>query len=357
MCTQNNISKVTKSEGKKQAHLLDTLEIRSEFFKSKSHENLYRTAVSKHFTLHKIYALVDVCDPEREKQYWKSYHCANVVIQEGTKLSTGLCRKRWCNVCQRKKTAELLNGYSSALKELHEEAPLFMVTLTAKNIKATSPKALRDEIRLYNKEFSRIKDNIRKTHSMTLNGFKKVECTYNQNTNEYHPHLHLIIQGKAEAELIKAYWLIQMKKRYGRNKVGHKGQEVKPIGNTEKDYIEVFKYATKGSVKDTFEASAEDLMIEALEGLQIFKPIGKLKKVKAPKEEAHEQTKADFIEELNEIYFYDRFERDYISASNERLIGTQAINELIQIKVEINAKHQANEEQRKVKSGTSSIQP
>ncbi len=349
MCTQNNKSKVTKSECKKQAHLLDTFEIRSEFFRSKSHANLHSQAISKHLTLHKIYALIDVCDPERKKQYWKTYHCANVVAQEGTKLSTGLCRKRWCNVCQRKKTAELLNGYASALKELNEEAPLFMVTLTAKNIKATSPKALRDEIRLYNKEFTRIKDNIRKTHSMTLNGFKKVECTYNQNTNEYHPHLHLIVQGQAEAELIKAYWIIQMKKRYGRNKVGHKGQEVKPIGNTEKDYIEVFKYATKGSVKDTFEASAEDLMLEALEGLQIFKPIGKLKKVKAPKEEAHEQTKADFMEARNEIYVYCDFERDYISASNERLIGTQAINELTQIKVEINAKHQANEEQRKFK--------
>lgn len=313
-----------KSKG---VHYLDTLEIRSEFFKSKSHANLYAQALSKDLTLHKIYALIDVCDSQRKKGYWKSYHCANVVIQEGSKLSTGLCRKRWCNVCQRKKTMELLNGYASALKELHEETPLFMVTLTAKNIKALKPNDLRNEIRLYNKEFTRIKDNLRKTHSMNVNGFKKVECTYNQTTNEYHPHLHLIIQGQAEAELIKSYWITQMKKRYGRNKVGYKGQEVKPIGNTEKDYIEVFKYATKGSVKDTFEASAEDFMLEALEGLQIFKPIGKLKKVKEPKEEAHEQTSADFVEARNEIYVYGKDERDYISADNTRLIGTNDITD------------------------------
>ena len=166
--------------------------------------------------------------------------------------------------------------------------------------------------------------------------FKKIECTHNRKTNEYHPHLHLIIQGKEQAELLKNYWIKQMRKRYGRNKVSNKAQDIKPIGNTEKDYIEVFKYATKGSVKDTFEASAEDLMIEALEGLQIFKPIGKLRKVKAPKEEVQEQTKADWIEPKNEIYTYCDIERDYISASNERLIGTQTIDELTEIKATIN---------------------
>ncbi len=350
MCTQNNISKVTKSECKKQAHLLDKLELNTEFFLSKSHANLHKHCHTKAKSMHRNLTLHSVCDdPERRKNYRKAYHCSSEALERDGILYIGKCKKRHCIMCQHIQTNDLINAYLPSLKALQEEAPLFMVTLTAKNIKATSPKALRDEIRLYNKEFTRIKDNIRKTHSMTLNGFKKVECTYNQNTNEYHPHLHLIVQGQAEAELIKAYWIIQMKKRYGRNKVGHKGQEVKPIGNTEKDYIEVFKYATKGSVKDTFEASAEDLMLEALEGLQIFKPIGKLKKVKAPKEEAHEQTKADFMEARNEIYVYCDFERDYISASNERLIGTQAINELTQIKVEINAKHQANEEQRKFK--------
>jgi len=336
MCTQNNISKIKQSDPQKQAHYLETLEIRSEFFLSKSHANLYAQSLSKQLTLHKIYALIDVCDPERKKGYWNSYHCANVVLQEGTKLSTGLCRKRWCNVCQRKKTAELLNGYSPSLKALQEEDQLYLVTLSGKNVTAMSSKELKAEIKRYNEEFIRIKDNLRKTHSMALNGFKKIECTYNRNTNEYHPHLHLIIQGKEQAELLRDYWIKQMRKRYGRNKVSNKAQDIKPIGNTEKDYIEVFKYATKGSVKDTFEASAEDLMIEALEGLQIFKPIGKLRKVKAPKEEAHEQTKADFMEARNEIYVYCDFERDYLSASGERLIGTQRIDELTEIKATIN---------------------
>jgi len=50
------------------------------------------------------------------------------------------------------------------------------------------------------------------------------------------------------------------------------------------------------------------------------------------------------MEARNEIYVYCDFERDYISASNERLIGTQAINELIEIKatININVNYQAN---------------
>jgi hypothetical protein len=281
--------------------------------------------------LHKIYALVDICDPERQKQYWKSYHCANVVVQEGTKLNTGLCRKRWCIVCQRKKTAELLNGYTESLQALQEEEQLFIVTLTAQNIKALRPVDLRNEFKVYNEEFKRVKDSIRKTHKLKTNGFKKLECTFNMKSGEYHPHMHLIIQGKEQADLVVKYWIKQMKKRYGRNKVSRKGQDIAPIGNTEKDYIEVFKYATKGSVKDTFEAVAEDLMIEALEGLQVFKPIGSLRKVKQPKEETTDTTKADWIESKTETYVYDDIEKDYISASYERLIGTQEIEKLIEI--------------------------
>ncbi|MFN6015327.1 MAG: protein rep, partial [Flavobacteriales bacterium] len=255
--------------------------------------------------------------------------------------------------CQRKKTAELLNGYASALKELNEEAPLFMVTLTAKNIKATSPKALRDEIRLYNKEFTRIKDNIRKTHSMTLNGFKKVECTHNENTDEYHPHLHLIIQGQAEAELVKAYWITQMKKRHGRNKVSNTGQKVVILGTEESDLVEVFKYATKGSVKDSEQAKAEDLMFGAIEGLQIFKPIGKVKRTKRTSEEGTAGIKADWIESKNQNFKWNTKQKDYLSKEGLPLVGTQVIDELIEIKATINTNlNQRSNGRKTIQSGS-----
>jgi hypothetical protein len=345
MCTQNNISKVTKSECKKQAHLLDKLELNTEFFLSKSHANLHKHCHTKAKSMHRNLTLHSVCDdPERRKNYRKAYHCSSEALERDGILYIGKCKKRHCIMCQHIQTNDLINAYLPSLKALQEEAPLFMVTLTAKNIKATSPKALRDEIRLYNKEFTRIKDNIRKTHSMTLNGFKKVECTHNENTDEYHPHLHLIIQGQAEAELVKAYWITQMKKRHGRNKVSNTGQKVVILGTEESDLVEVFKYATKGSVKDSEQAKAEDLMFGAIEGLQIFKPIGKVKRTKRTSEEGTAGIKADWIESKNQNFKWNTKQKDYLSKEGLPLVGTQAIDELIEIKatININVNYQAN---------------
>lgn len=308
---------------------LDTLELRSDFFKSKSHESLYRTAIAKHNTLHKIYSLLDVCEDHRKPNYWKTYHCSNVVLQSGQILITGLCRKRWCNVCAKKKTSELINGYFESLNQLQAEDNCFLVTLTAKTIKANSAKRLKHEFQLYNKELKRAIDSIRKTHKIALNGFKKIECTHNPISNEYHPHLHLIIQGESNAQLLVNYWIKQMAKRYGNKKINRGGQSIKQIGNTAKDYIEVFKYATKGSVKDSIDAKAEDLMIESMEGLQVFKPIGKLRKVKKPIEEKEKRLTADFIESKDEIYVYSSKEKDYISANYTRLIDTESIEQRI----------------------------
>jgi hypothetical protein len=308
---------------------LDTLELRSDFFKSKSHETLYKTAIAKHNTLTKIYSILDVCENHRKPNYWKTWHCSNVVLQNGTALVTGLCRKRWCNVCARKKTSELINGYSESLSQLQAEDNCFLVTLTAQTIKANNAKRLKAEFQLYNKELKRAIDSIRKTHKTPLNGFKKVESTHNPITNEFHPHLHLIIQGEANANLLVDYWIKQMTKRYGKKKINRGAQKIQRIGNTAKDYIEVFKYATKGSVKDSIDAKAEDLMIEAMEGIQVFKPIGKLRKVKKPIEDKEQRLSADFIEPKHEIYVYSPKEKDYISANYTPLIGTQSIEQRI----------------------------
>ena len=308
---------------------LDTLELRSDFFKSKSHESLYKTAIAKHNTLTKIYSILDVCENHRKSNYWKTWHCSNVVLQNGTALVTGLCRKRWCNVCARKKTSELINGYSESLSQLQAEDNCFLVTLTAQTIAANNAKRLKAEFQLYNKELKRAIDSIRKTHKTPLNGFKKVESTYNPISNEFHPHLHLIIQGESNANLLVDYWIKQMTKRYGKKKINRDAQSIEKIGNTAKDYIEVFKYATKGSVKDSIDAKAEDLMIEAMEGIQVFKPIGKLRKVKKPIEDKEQRLAADFIEPKHEIYVYSPKDKDYISANYTPLIGTQSIEQRI----------------------------
>ena len=120
----------------KPIHYLDTLEVTSDYFKTKSHETLYRSTIRKSSTITTLLQVIDVADTTWKKKYWKAYHCKNVLLQNGNKLQGSLCRKRWCQTCNRIKTAELINGYKKPLQELQAEENLYFITLTTKTVKA-----------------------------------------------------------------------------------------------------------------------------------------------------------------------------------------------------------------------------
>jgi|TARA_B100000768_G_scaffold126820_1_gene117396 hypothetical protein len=296
---------------------LDTLEVTSDFFLSKSHETLYWSALRKDFTIQSNLQLIDVSPKVWQKKYWKAYHCKNILLQDGNKLKGSLCRKRWCANCNRIKTAEMVNGYSEPLQELQKEDDLFLITLTSKTVKE---ERLRFEIDRRYKAFTRIKDNLRKNHNIKLVGCRKLEITYNEQTDRYHPHFHFIQKGRKEAEMLLKYW-------YKHNPLaGEKGQDITIIdANSPKALIEVFKYATKEVAKDSFSALALHNIYKSLDGKRIFQTYGKLRKVKSVKEASEEVNQADFIKPKVEIWEYDITLKDYVNAYNQDLIGTKQI--------------------------------
>ncbi len=161
-----------------EGYYLDTLEITSDFSFSKSEESLIRRGIRKHNTNAKLMSIIDVVkDKKRVKTYWKTYHCNHALLQNGTLLSGSLCRKRWCTHCCRIKTAEMTNAYKEPLLNLGN---LYFVTLTRPNVKG---RELKSEIKKLIKGFQAIKDNMRKTYGMKLEGMRKIEVTYNENTN------------------------------------------------------------------------------------------------------------------------------------------------------------------------------
>jgi plasmid rolling circle replication initiator protein Rep len=301
---------------KKLAHNLDTLETTSDFFLTKSHESLYRTTLQKHTTLSKLVQLIDISRPERKKQYWKTYHCKNVLLQEGNHFTGSLCRKRWCQTCNRIKTAEMTNAYKEPILNL---GSVYFVTLTRPNVEA---RQLKSEVKKLVKAFQRIKDNLRKNHKVKLTGMRKIEITYNKEFNTYHPHFHFIQQGLHEAQLLQKYWLKQFPN------ASIKAQNIKEI-TTEDDssLIELFKYATKQITKDSTDAKAEDIIYRALEGMRIYQTYGKLKKIVSPKEAKDEINSADFIPPQEEIWVYDNELKDYTNAKNQPLINTLEIEQ------------------------------
>lgn len=301
----------------KPIHYLDTLEVTSDYFKTKSHETLYRSTIRKSSTITTLLQVIDVADTTWKKKYWKAYHCKNVLLQNGNKLQGSLCRKRWCQTCNRIKTAELINGYKKPLQELQAEENLYFITLTTKTVKAGK---LSDEIKKRYKAFTRIKDNLRKNYGIKLVGARKLEVTYNEVSNEYHPHFHFIQQGKREAELLQKLWLEQFPQ------ASDKAQDIRLIDANDSDnLVEIFKYATKQAVKDTATAQALHNIYHALNGKRTFQTYGKLKKVIEPKEAMDEINEADFIPTADDIYVYDIGLKDYLNSKDEILINTLEI--------------------------------
>ena len=299
--------------------LLDTLEVTSDLVKSKSHETLYWSTLRKANTVQTNLQLIDISNRAWAKKYWQSFHCKNILLQDGDKLKGSLCRKRWCQNCNRIKTAELVNGYSEPLKELQGEDDLFFITLTSPTVKA---KRLRFEIDRKYKAFTKIKDNLRKNYNIKLVGIRKLEITYNPENDWYHPHFHFIQQGRKEAELLLKFW-------HEHNPLASsKAQDITLIdANDPKALVEIFKYATKEVAKDEFTAKALHNIYKSLDGKRAFQTYGKLRKVSKPIEAQNETSKADFTKSAIEIWKYNHKLKDYTNAYNQKLIGTQDITQ------------------------------
>jgi len=313
-----------KPKEKVSSLLLDTLEVTSEIFFCKSHETLYRYALRKHRTNEKVKLLYDVSG---NKDYWKAWHCNNILLREGQNIKGSLCRTRECNHCSRIKTAELIQGYQAPLQELAKEDKLFFVTLTAPTVKERQLKA---EIEKRYKAWSKVKDKLRK-QGYLINGIRKLETTYSTSNNWFHPHFHIIIQGQTESKLLLKYWLQEFPK------ANIDAQDIRPIGTTAKDLIEVFKYATKDIVKDTETAYATDVILKALKGRRVFQTYGKIRKVKEPKEQQTESKNYEWLDKGGfDIYKFNQEDKDYTTATYKTLIGTQEITTYLKAKEDDN---------------------
>ena len=90
--------------------LLDTLaQLRTET-PSKPPVTLVKRAKAKFLTNGLSFPLIDLNSPLK-KSYWLTWHCTSVLLQEGQKITSRYCNNRWCIVCNRIRTAKLINGY------------------------------------------------------------------------------------------------------------------------------------------------------------------------------------------------------------------------------------------------------
>jgi hypothetical protein len=196
-----------------------------------------------------------------------------------------------------------------------QKMKLEFVTLTIPNCKAQE---LRSVIEQMQKQSTNIIRNLREVRKQQPNGIKKLEVTYNNITDTYHPHFHFIIEEGYGQTLIDD-WL----KRFPKSKRIAQDCRLADQNSTN----ELFKYTTKiighKSGDLIVYRNALDSIIRALHQKRCFQPFGNIRKVN---EEINDELEANEYEGIPEYEFmqWDWHDDDWVNKYGETLTGHSA---------------------------------
>lgn len=268
--------------------------------------NLKKRARSKFYT-QSIAAQLIQLDSPLKKYYQRAFYCCQEIYQEGQQLKgSKYCNTRLCHTCNRIRTAKLIKGY---IKQL-EGRNLELVTLTIPNVKKSE---LSNAISKMIKDCSLIIRNMRERRKIDINGIRKIEATHNDTRNDYHPHIHLLVD-KAGSEIVKE-WI----KRNPTASI--KAQDVRAADQNSLN--ELFKYTTKIAAKASKQGEIDvhiealDVIISALFGKRSIQPFGDVRKVS---EEVTDELTGQTFDELagdHQVWIWQG--NDWVSMDGECL--------------------------------------
>jgi hypothetical protein len=246
---------------------------------NKGKKNLNRRAKTKFLQAVWVKSLVDLGGP-LSAQYLDTLKCSCSIKQSGEKFTSRYCGHRWCLICNRIRTAKLINAYEKPLDALIDKQ---FVTLTRPNVPGEK---LKSEIDYFYKWW-RAMLRVSVKEGLNLSGIRKLEITYNHKRNDYHPHFHLIVEGKEGAKYILEKWMEANKT------ASIDAQDIRECFS----YKDLFKYVTKLTTKiqrgpnefDYFNPQAIDLIFQTIKGARIYQGFGTVKKVKVSEEIETEQ--------------------------------------------------------------------
>jgi hypothetical protein len=264
---------------------------------------LINRANAKFLTQELLLALIEIRNQGlADKGINRALGCGSFIKIDQEGIKSRFCGNRFCLVCNRIRTAQLYSMYEAPLKALPD---LHFVTLTIKN--PTKDK-LKSCIQGMYRDFKLLKDALRK-QKIKLKGLRKLEITYNDQENTYHPHYHLIISGQFEAENLVESWL-----DYNETAV-KVAQNIKKAD--EKALKELFKYFTKlksnNSYSEKITISALNHIINSIVRVRIFQPVG-IKALKPPKKQLEKP------QEAFEPFYYDWTRDNWYDATGSPLL-------------------------------------
>ena len=228
-------------------------------------KNLLKRARSKWYTERIVGGLLFL-DTPLLKYYQGAYYCNHTLVQTDQSLSAHYCNTRVCHICNRIRTAKMMNGYLPQLAGKKTE----FVTLTLPNVTAEE---LRSTCEFMTKTAANVIRHFREKKGIEINGIRKLEVTYNNDEDTFHPHLHMIVDK--EGNQIIQEWL---KRVSGAN---IKAQDCREAD--QESLNELFKYTTKiiGHAKGEYVVytKALDVIMQALYKKRCFQPFGNIHKV------------------------------------------------------------------------------
>lgn len=256
-----------------------------------------KRARSKWYT-QQIVGPLATLDSPLKAYYENALTCTSVLSQKGQKVTSKYCNARCCNTCNRIRSGKALNKYHSQFQEI---PVLYFTTLSAKNVKATD---LRKEIEKQIKALHNLSAWM-KRNGIVWNGVRKIEVTYNEIEDTYHPHYHIIHEGNI-GNIVIEQWM-------KRNKTaGMKGQ-LSVVADKE-TLKEIFKYTTKVFVKDVNDKNSMNVYLHAIDTIMVamkdkrtWQPFGN---IKIASEDVEELKTEEFKILNNEYYTYHEWKGD-----------------------------------------------
>jgi hypothetical protein len=234
-------------------------------------ERLLRRARAKFFSLPLAVALA-VLRTSLELSYRNSAYCTASLNQADGKITGTYCGNRWCMVCNRIRTGRAFQRYLPVIARWQDK---WLVTLTLRNVPAA---LLSQTVKEMIRDFQGINLAMRRTDHVKLIALRKLECTYNERTDEYHPHFHIVVNGEVAARLLVKRWL----ERHP-DTADVKGQDIRTCDDD--SLREVLKYFTKLLTKTRGPANTDgrsapispaalDVIFRAMKGQRVYQPVG-----------------------------------------------------------------------------------
>lgn len=250
------------------------------------------------------------------------------------------CNNRFCPFCswlKAKRTAfELLELIK--VVEYTEKLAFIFITLTVPNV---SREKLREEIECFNKSFKRLFET--KEFKAFNKGFiRKLEITYNEKRNDYHPHFHLVVAVNKSYFTSRDYMskrrLLELWQRATRNP-NITQVDIKPCRmDTIKQVMELATYSAKQgdlySSKEVFDGFYEGLFRKKL---LVYNGIFKEYKKKIDIGEVDTTQVIELNQLLEETTkeFYLQWEKDNYLIADERELPEERRKKFYNLKIDI----------------------